>query len=150
LGPPDRGKEVTRDGSDVATLAKLIRLPYPPRSVRWQTSGWSTQGDWPGGSDSNLTAVMLFDPAQIHAIIQACPQLARAPQRIWKGFESWFPPSFAARFARTKRIGDSDFSEMEGLLVDPKPFLSPDGPLIHGTATIFEDEGVVYLGLYTM
>jgi hypothetical protein len=126
-------------GTDVATLARLVNLPFPPVAVRWETS------ERPGGNDWSLAALITLTPAQVAELARSAR--AAAPQEAvmaTKHLTQWFPRASEAR----ARASGEKFTRVRATVTDGASFHK--SPLIHGQALLFEPEGLVYLSLFTM
>lgn len=127
--------------TDASKLARLIRLPYQPLSVRWQTA------ERPGGNDWSLTALLELSKDDVTDLLRSSTRLESGAQVDRGHLVAWFPGSLRRKYEGAP--GDSVVVEAAHL--DPAPFLAVDrSPLVHGDAIVFEQEGLVYLHLFTM
>ena len=130
--------------TDPVALAKLIRLPFPPKSVRWETVERAAGTDWA------LTALITGDPAQVQALVKASPARSSTGASIAKAHAPWFPADVISRRQRSGS-GTAERVAVEAVRMDVAPFVDPQrSPLTNGTAVVFEEEGLVYLSLFTM
>lgn len=101
--------------SDIAGLARLIRLPIRPVAVSWQ---YTTIGNGEmGPSDARLLAVLQFsarDAAKVDALLRK----QGTPTTGAVDLQSWFPPALASQAVprggqlvlRGQRFGADDFA----------------------------------------
>jgi hypothetical protein len=136
----DHAKEQGMNGSDVATLAKFVNLPYPPLAVQWETA------NHPGGRDWSLAALIAMKPEEVNALVKSSPPL-RGPARVQaEHLARWFPAGL-----RDRPHADGGLVEVDAVVAEATSFIAPDkSPLVHGDVLLFPKEGLAYLRLYTM
>jgi hypothetical protein len=130
--------------TDTQSLRRYINLAREPSSVQWKTS------KIPGRSDWTLRALFRYARADLDAIEADSKRLPGPPAVPLDVLNTWFPTHLRERYATAPRDPRGVVTP-EAILRTPEPFVAADrSPLVHGTVTIFSDEGLLYLDLYTM
>jgi len=133
----------SRIQEEVGTLDKLLSLPHPPISVRWEVE------EQHAGATGTLRALLQFTPEQHQAIVDQSPAFDRRADEVLSAEEyAWLP----------KRVlADVDVVEEKGRYrlvgVEPRKadsFLKADlSPYVNGKITPLPG-GYVFVTAYAM
>lgn len=131
--------------TDIATLERFINLPYAPTQVKWTTSSR------PGGNDWSLRALLFFKPGDTRSLLERAERMPGGSNTVPReDLKDWFPSSIQTQYkSELERSGDH--VPVKATRISASLFSAPEkSPAIHGGALVFEDEGLVYLVLFTM
>jgi hypothetical protein len=141
----DASEESIATKTDVELLKRFINLPYAPTAVQWTTV------EQPGRDDWSLYALIALTPDDTAALMKSAERLGGGRPSVQKRyFEQWFPA--AVRF-EVKAGSEDPYGHIpvEATRIEAAMFIAPEkSPAIHGQATVFEKQNLVFLGLFTM
>jgi hypothetical protein len=145
---PNHGTEKQQDQAvktDIVVLGRFINFPVTHSQVKWTTS------TRPGGNDWSLRALLFFKPEDARTLLELAQHMPGSRNTVPRDdLKDWFPPSVQVEY-KSELEKSGEHVAVKATRISGSLFAAPNkSPAIHGDALVFEEQGLVYLVLFTM